>query len=176
MSDLKGRKMVVLLAEMHEESEFWYPAIRLKEAGAEVIIAGKEAKTEYAGKSGLKAKSDVAYKDVSASGVDGVVIPGGFGPDFMRRSQECISLVREICNQGKLVAFICHAGWVPISAGIVKGKKVTSFPTLRDDLVNAGAKWEDSELVRDGNLISSRNPGDLPAFMKGILNYLAAER
>ena len=171
MSELKGKKIVVLLAEMHDEREFWYPVIRLREAGAEVIIAGKEASAEYKGKDGMKARSDAAFADVRAGSVDGVIIPGGFGPDFMRRSQPCIDLVRDVAGQDKLVAFICHAGWVPISAGIVKGRKVTSYPTLRDDFTNAGAPWEDSELVRDGNLTSRRHPDDLPAFLNGILAY-----
>ena len=171
MTSLKGKKIVVLLAKMHDEREFWYPVYRLKEAGATVIIAGEEAGKQYKGKEGLIAESEKAWSDIKASELDGIVIPGGFGPDFMRRSKACIQLVRETHEQGKLVAFICHAPWVPISAGILKGKRATSFPSIKDDVINAGAEWEDKSMVQDGNLISSRNPDDLPDFMKGILAY-----
>ena len=173
MAELNGKKIAVLLAKMHDEREFWYPVIRLKEAGAEVIVAGEEAGKTYKGKSGLEATSDKAWSELRASDLDGVVIPGGFGPDFMRRSKECLKLVKDVFDQDKLVAFICHAPWVPISAGILKGRKATSFPSVKDDVINAGCHWEDKSMVRDGNLISSRNPDDLPDFMKGILRYFS---
>ena len=171
MSELKGKKIAVLLANMYDEREFWYPAIRLREAGAEVVVAGEEAGKEYKSKVGFPSKSEAAWGDLDPAKLDGVVIPGGFGPDFMRRSPACLKLVRQLFEQGKLVAFICHAGWVPVSAGILKGKKVTSFFSIKDDLVNAGAEWLDQSLVRDGNLVSSRNPDDLPDFMRGILDF-----
>lgn len=171
MSQLDDKKIAVLLAQMHDEREFWYPVYRLKEAGARVIIAGEEAGKRYKGKDGLEAEAEVSWNDVDAATLDGLVIPGGFGPDFMRRSKECIQLVKDVYEQGKLVAFICHAPWVPISAGILKGKTATSFPSVKDDVVNAGCRWEDKSMVRDGNLISSRNPDDLPDFMKGVLAF-----
>lgn len=171
MSQLDGKTIVVLLAKMHDEREFWYPVIRLKEAGATVLVAGEEAGKQYLGKSGLEAKSEVSWSDIRASDIDGIVIPGGFGPDFMRRSSACIQLVKEVSGQGKLVAFICHAAWVPISAGILKGRTATSYPSIKDDVVNAGCRWEDKSMVHDGNFVSSRNPEDLPDFMKGILAF-----
>lgn len=172
MSQLKGKTIAVFIEQQYNEQEFWYPKIRLAEAGATVIVAGPVANREYHSKAGLAAKSDAAFGELKAAELDGVVIPGGFAPDYMRRSKECLALVRALHEQGKLVAFICHAGWVPISAGILKGKKATSYASIKDDMVNAGALWEDSSLVRDGNLISSRNPQDLPDFMRGIIAFL----
>ena len=172
MNELKGKKVVVLVEQIYQEQEFWYPKIRLQEAGAAVMTAGTEAKKEYHSKVGLPAKSDLAFADLKAADFDAVVIPGGFAPDFMRRSADCVKFVREMAEQGKLVAFICHAGWVPISAGILKGKKVTSFSSIKDDMRNAGADWQDAAVVRDGNLISSRSPDDLPDFMRAIIDYL----
>ena len=171
MSALNGKKFAVFLASMHDEKEFIYPLYRLKEAGASVVVAAEEAGKEYTSKSGMKEKSEKAWSALKASDLDGIVIPGGFGPDYMRRSKDCLRLVKEVFEAGKLVAFICHAGWVPISAGILKGKKVTSFPSIKDDLINAGCQWEDRSMVRDGNPISSRDPEDLPDFMQGILEY-----
>lgn len=172
MDNMENKKIAVLLAKMHEETEFWYPAIRLREAGVKVVIVGIEAKTVYEGKHGLPAKSEVSFKDVSASDFDGVVIPGGFGPDSLRQSKDCLKFVKDLDEQKKLVAFICHAGWVPISAGIVKGRKATSVAAIKDDMLNAGCKWEDSALVVDRNMVTSRTPDDLPDFMKGVIKWL----
>jgi len=118
--------------------------------------------------------AELAADQVKPADFDAVVIPGGFAPDYMRRQPAMIAFVREMHEKGKLVAFICHAGWVPISAGILKGRRATSFYAIRDDMVNAGAKWEDAEVVVDGNLISSRNPNDLPAFCRAIIGKLAS--
>ena len=172
MSHLTGKTIAVLLEQQYNEQEFWYPKTRLLEAGATVITAGPVANKEYLSKVGLPAKADAAFGELKADTLHGVIIPGGFAPDYMRRSKECLALVRTLHEQGKLVAFICHAGWVPISAGILKGRKVTSYPSIRDDMVNAGALWEDSAMVRDGNLISSRTPLDLPDFMRGVIEFL----
>lgn len=169
--ELQNKKFAVLLAEEHDTREFWYPFYRLREAGAEVVIAGKEAGKEYPSKNKLMVKADVSWADVDAKDIDGIIIPGGFGPDYMRRSPECVNLVRAADKEGKLIAFICHAGWLPASADILRGRRATSFPSIKDDLVNAGCEWQDSEIVLDGNLISSRRPDDLPAFMRGIIEY-----
>lgn len=174
MSELTGKTFAVLLAPMHDEREFWYPVYRLKEAGARVIISGEEAGKQYKSKVGLEATSEKAWSELKASEFDGVVIPGGFGPDYIRRSKDCLQFVKDVHEQKKLVAFICHAPWVPISAGILKGRKATSYPSLKDDVINAGCQWEDKSMVRDGNLISSRNPDDLPDFMKGVLEFFAS--
>ena len=172
MKMLENTKIAVLLAKMHDEREFWYPVIRLKEAGAKVVVVAGEAGKKYKGKEGMAAVSDKAFGEVKAADFDGVVIPGGYGPDHLRRDKDCLKLVRDLNDQGKMVAYICHAGWVPISAGIVKGKKATSVKAIRDDMVNAGVKWEDSALVVDGNMITSRDPDDLPEFMKGVITFL----
>ena len=175
MSHLNGKTIAVLLAQMHDEREFWYPVYRLKEAGARVIIAGEEAGKRYKSKDGLEVEAEAPWGALKAADFDGVVIPGGYGPDFMRRSPKCLQFVKDIFDQDKLVAFICHAPWVPISAGILKGRTATSFPSIKDDVINAGCRWEDKSMVRDGNLVSSRSPDDLPDFMKGVLAYFTEE-
>ena len=157
---------------MHEESEFWYSVRCLKEAGATVVIAAEEACKEYKGKHGLPAKSDKAFAQLKTSDYDGVIIPGGLGPEYLRQSRACLRLVREMHELGRMVAFICRAGWVPLSCGILRGKRATSVYHIRDDMKSAGCKWEDSSLVVDGNLISSRDPDDLPDFMAGVIRYL----
>ncbi len=172
MSELKGKKIVVLIEEIYNEHEYWYPKIRLQEAGAEVVTAGTEAGKTYHSKVGVPAKADVAFSQVKADDFDGVVIPGGFAPDFMRRSPDCLKLINTLHDQGKMVAFICHAGWAAISAGIVRGKKATSYSSIKDDMVNAGALWQDAAVVQDGNLISSRTPADLPDFLRAVIAHL----
>ena len=173
MKELTGRKFVVLVEDLYNEHEFWYPKYRLLEAGAAVVVAGTEAGKEYHSKIGLGAKCDVAFSDLSVDEFDGVVIPGGFAPDYMRRSEACRKFVKAMDDQGKLVAFICHAGWVPISAGIVKGRHATSVASIKDDMVNAGAKWQDSPVVVDRNMITSRQPDDLPEFMRAVIAFFA---
>ena len=132
----------------------------------------QKAAETYKSKHGQPVTADLAADQAKAADFDAVIIPGGFAPDYMRRTPAMVAFVREMHGQGKLVAYVCHAGWVAISAGIVKGKHATSFFSIRDDMVNAGAIWEDSEVVVDGNLISSRNPGDLPAFCRAIIAKL----
>ena len=156
---------------LYEDLELWYPKIRLEEEGARTVVAGTGERT-YQGKRGYPLTVDTSVDQVEAKDFDGLVIPGGYAPDIMRRSQRLLQLTREIYEAGKPVAFICHAGWVPISAGIVKGKRGTSVGAIRDDLVNAGMIWEDSPVVVDGNLISSRTPADLPAFMRELIRAL----
>jgi protease I len=168
---LKGKKVAVLAEEIYQEMELWVPYYRLKEEGADVKIVAPEKKT-YKSKLGYPVNADVAAADVSAKDFDGIVIPGGYAPDMMRRYPAILKLVKDCFDQGKPVAAICHAGWVPASAGILKGKQATCFMSIKDDLINAGAKYVDQEVVVDGNLITSRTPADLPAFCRELVKAL----
>jgi len=171
--ELIGKRIAVLAADVYEDNELWYPRIRLTEAGAEVRVVGARNGDTYKSKHGQPVTAEIGADQARAADFDGVVVPGGFAPDYMRRQPPMIAFVRDMFNQGKLVAFICHAGWVAISAGILNGRRATSFYSIRDDMVNAGARWEDAEVVVDGNLISSRNPNDLPAFCRAIIEKLS---
>ncbi len=168
---LHGKTVLFFAGPLYEDLELWYPKIRLEEEGARAVVAGTGEKT-YQGKRGYPLTVDTNVDDISAEDFDGLVIPGGYAPDIMRRSTKLLQLTQEISEAGKPVAFICHAGWVPISAGIVRGKRGTSVGAIKDDLVNAGMLWEDSPVVVDGNLISSRTPADLPQFCKAIIAAL----
>ena len=170
--ELQGKKIAIFVEEMFEDLEFFYPKIRLTEAGADVTVVGT-SKHNYEGKHGLTVEEDVSIGDVTADEFDAVVIPGGYSPDHMRREEKMVEFVRTMDEQKKVIAAICHAGWLPASAGIVRGRTMTSFFSIRDDLKNAGAEWVDREVVRDGNLITSRNPGDLPAFCRTIIEALS---
>lgn len=170
--ELEGKRIAVLAEDMYEDLELWYPLIRMKEAGADVEVVGMPGVEAYESKHGYAVKVDVAVDEVSSVDFDAVVVPGGYAPDRMRRHEPLLDFVRGVFDEGGVVAFICHAGWVPISAGIVDGKRVTSFFAIKDDLINAGAKWVDEEVVQDGNLISSRTPVDLPAFCRTIIAAL----
>ena len=145
----------------------------MQEAGAEVVVAGPEQGKVYAGKHSYPCRADTSYHSLNASDFDGLSIPGGFAPDKLRRDPKVLELTREIHEAGKLMAHVCHAGWIPISAGIMKGFRCTSTPGIKDDLINAGAIWVDEPLVIDRNQVSSRRPDDLPDFCKGILEVLA---
>jgi protease I len=168
---LKGKRVAVLVENMYEDLELWYPYYRLLEAGAEVRIVGPEAKV-YESKHGYPARADVRASEVSAEEFDAVVVPGGYAPDLLRRHQAVLDLVRGIWERGGVVAAICHAAWVPISAGIMKGRRATCVSAIKDDLINAGATYLDQEVVVDGNFISSRSPRDLPAFLPAIIAAL----
>ncbi len=172
---LDGKIVLFFAGPLYEDLELWYPKIRLEEEGARTVVAGTGEKT-YQGKKGYPITVDTSVDEIRAADFDGLVIPGGYAPDIMRRSQKLLQLTREIFQAGKPVAFICHAGWVPISAGIVKGRRGTSVGAIKDDLVNAGLLWEDSAVVVDGNLISSRTPGDLPQFCKALIAALEKSR
>jgi len=172
---LNGKTVLFFAGPLYEDLELWYPKIRLEEEGARTVVAGTGAKT-YQGKRGYPLTVDTSVDELTSDRFDGLVIPGGYAPDIMRRSQKLLQLTREIYQAGKPVAFICHAGWVPISAGIVKGKRGTSVGAIKDDLVNAGLIWGDSPVVVDGNLISSRTPADLPVFCKAIIAALEKSR
>ncbi|MDZ7789476.1 MAG: type 1 glutamine amidotransferase domain-containing protein [Xanthomonadales bacterium] len=166
-----NKHIAVLAEDGYQELELHYPRLRLIEAGARVSVLGAGQDEYHSGK-GYAVKADADASDVKADDFDAVVIPGGMAPDKMRRHQAMVDLVRALHEAGKPVAWICHAGWVPVSADILRGRRVTSFPSIRDDMVNAGAQWVDEEVVVDGNLISSRVPDDLPAFCKAILAAL----
>jgi protease I len=168
---LKGKKVAVLAEEMYQEMELWVPYYRLKEEGADVKVVAPEKKT-YKSKLGYPVTADVAASEVSAKDFDGVVIPGGYAPDMMRRHKAMLDLVKGCFEQGKPVAAICHAGWMLCSAGVLKGKTATCFHSIKDDVVNAGARYVDEEVVVDGNLITSRFPADLPAFCREIVKAL----
>ena len=171
---LAGKHVLFFAGPLYEDLELWYPKIRLEEEGARTTVAGTGEKT-YQGKRGYPLTVDTDVNQIDAAAFDGLVIPGGYAPDIMRRSPRLLDITREIFEAGKPVAFICHAGWVPISAGIVDGKRGTSVGAIKDDLVNAGMVWEDSPVVVDGNLISSRTPKDLPQFMGALLAALRGE-
>lgn len=168
---MTNKTILLFTGPLYEDLELWYPKIRLDEAGAKTVIAGLTMDQVH-GKHGYPCTPDVTVDDLNAGDFDGLVIPGGFAPDKLRRSAKVLSLTREIFEAGKLVAFICHAGWVPISARIVTGKRGTSVNAIKDDLINAGMLWEDRSVVVDGNMITSRNPGDLPDFMRAVIEWL----
>ena len=173
MTSLQGTTVLFFAAPLYEDLELWYPKIRLEEEGVRTVVAGLGGRS-YQGKRGYPVTPDARVEDVDAATFDGLVIPGGYAPDILRRSRHVLDLTRRIYQAGKPVAFICHAGWVPISAGIVRGRRGTSVGAIKDDLVNAGLVWEDSAVVVDGNLISSRTPADLPQFCKAIIGALLA--
>jgi protease I len=166
------RRVAVLLEDNYQVLEVWYPYLRLREEGIETVMVGPGRKKEYGSKEGYLATEELSLQKVRVSDFDGVIIPGGYAPDILRRYEEVNSFVRELYKQGKLVAAICHGGWVLVSAGILKGKKATSFYAIKDDLVNAGAQFLDKEVVVDNNLITSRNPYDLPYFCSEIIKFL----
>jgi len=168
---LEGKSVLFFAAPLYEDLELWYPKIRLEEEGVRTVVAGLGERT-YQGKRGYPVTVDANVDQVAAPDFDGLVIPGGYAPDILRRSPRVLQLVREIHQADKPLAFICHAGWVPISAGILRGKRGTSVGAIKDDLVNAGLVWEDSPVVVDGNLISSRTPADLPQFCRAIIAAL----
>ena len=165
-------RVLVLAADLFEDIELLYPVHRLAEAGVGVTIAGVSADAVTGKKGHGPVPVDTTVDRVSAGDFDALVIPGGFAPDKLRRSTAVLDLVREFHDAGKPVAFICHAGWVPISAGILKGRRATSVDAIRDDMVNAGVDWVDEPTVVDGNLISARTPADLGPWMKAILAAL----
>lgn len=173
---LKGTRIAVLIENTYQDLEFWYPTLRLRAAGAEVQVVGEAAGKSYTGSHGYPAQAEVGAKDIRAQDFDGVVVPGGYAPDKMRRNPAMVDLVRRLNSEGKLVAAICHAGWMLAEADIVRGRRATSVANIRTDLINAGANWEDAEVVVDRNLVTSRTPADLPAFGEAIVEALVAQK
>ncbi len=169
---LRGKKVAILAENLYQEMELWVPYYRMKEEGADVKVVGTGTASTYTSKHGYPVTVDATADQVKAADFDAVIIPGGYAPDLMRRSEAMVRLVKEAFHQGKVVAAICHAGWMLCSSGIVKGKTATCFSSIKDDLINAGAHYVDQEVVVDGNLITSRQPADLPAFCREIVKAL----
>lgn len=175
--ELAGKRILIQVADTYEDLELWYPRLRMEEAGARVVVAGIDPmRRDYKGKNGYPCTADAALKDMRAEDFDALIIPGGFAPDIIRRDRQALELTRAFHESGKPVAFICHAGWVPISARIVRGRRVTGCIALKDDFENAGAIWEDASVVVDGNLVSSRRPADLPDFCAAIIDLMAGAK
>jgi protease I len=172
---LKNMRIAMLVEQQYQEMEIWYPLYRLREAGAKVVTVGPVAGAVYPSKVGYPCKAEMSWDEAKAADFDGVIAPGGFAPDFIRRHANAINFVKDFEKQGKLVAAICHGPWVLCSADVLRGKKATSFFAIKDDVVNAGAIWEDSEVVRDGNLVTSRKPDDLPAFAVACIEVLKGQ-
>lgn len=170
---LANKKVVLLVEELYNEFEVWIPYYRLIEEGAEVTIVGSGTSAEYKGKFGIPIMTDKDADAVSMADYDAVIIPGGYAPDKMRIHPAMVDLVKQAMETNKVVASICHGGWMLCSADVLKGRRVTSYIAIRDDMVNAGALWEDSEMVKDGNLITSRKPDDLPAFCRTIVETMS---
>jgi len=173
---LAGKRVAVLAENMYEDLELWYPAIRLREAGAEVTIVAPTAGATYKSKHGLEVKADLSSDSTKVDKFDAVVIPGGFAPDYMRRTESMVRFVKDANDQGKVVAAICHAGSMLVSAKVLKGKQVTCYKSIKDDVINAGGKYVDKAVVRDGDLITSRVPDDLPAFCSAIIDALSEKK
>ena len=166
---MNPKTIAILVEDMYQVLEVWYPVLRLKEAGIETKLIGTGSKSSYGSKEGYPAKVDASIEDVRAKDFDGVIIPGGFAPDILRRYEKVVAFVRRIHDDGKVVAAICHGGWLLVSADIARGRKATCFFAIKDDLKAAGADYVDEEVVVDGNLITSRKPEDLPAFVREII-------
>ena len=171
--ELSGKRIALLAEDHYQELELWYPLLRLQEAAAQVTVVGQATGKIHTSKLGYPVTADIAASEVSCQDYDAVVIPGGYAPDLMRRNPAMVGLVRDAYHKGKIVAAICHAGWMLVSADIVRGKRLTSFISIKDDMVNAGANWVDEPVVRDGKLITSRVPLDLPFFCKEIISTLS---
>lgn len=170
---LADLRFLMFVGDVYEDLELWYPKLRLAEAGAQVTVAGEQAEKVYTGKNGYPCRSDTAIELMEAEDFHGVVIPGGFMPDKLRRNEKVKQLVREFAKSEKLVAAICHGGWIPISAGVYRGVRVTGSPGIKDDLENAGAIWEDAPVVVDRHFVSSRKPDDLPEFCRAIIEVMS---
>jgi protease I len=171
---LSGKKIVILCGPDYEDMELHYPRYRLMEEGADVVVAGI-GPTDYKGKKGYPITVDAQIGDLNAKDFDAVVVPGGYAPDHMRRSEDLLRFVRAMDDQGKAVAAICHAPWVTISAGMMKGRRATCVPAIKDDVINAGADYVDQPVVVDGNLVTSRRPDDLPQFLPALIDLIASQ-
>jgi protease I len=175
MGTLRGKSFLTIVDDLYEDLELWYPKYRFEEEGATVVIAGLEKKT-YAGKNGYPCAAEARIAEVAARDFDGFLIPGGFMPDKLRRDSTVLQLTRDFDAAQKLIGMICHAGWIPISAKILRGRRVTSTPGIRDDLENAGAVWVDAPVVVDSHFVSARRPPDLPAYGAALIAWCHAKR
>ena len=172
MKSLQGRHIAIFAEQLYEDLELWYPKLRLSEEGAEITVIGTGAET-YPSKHGYPVKADASIEHVHVDGFDALVIPGGYAPDHMRRHAKMIEFVKKANDQDKVIAAICHGGWLLASAGIIHGRRVTGFFSIQDDLKNAGAVYVDAPVVRDGNLVTSRIPADLPFFCSAIIEAIS---
>jgi protease I len=170
---LTGKRVGILVEQQYEDLELWYPYYRLHEAGCIVSLVGPDEGKVYPSKHGYPAKAEVAAKDVASSDFDGLIIPGGFCPDYIRRCEAMLRLVRDMHRVEKPIAAICHGPWVLCSTTALKGRQATGFFAIKDDVVNAGAEWIDAEVVVDGHVITSRRPADLPAFVVAVMKAMA---
>jgi len=168
--------VAILVEDFYQVLEVWYPYLRLKEEGIPVVIVGSGSKDIYPSKEGYPIKVDISIDRVSSSDFSGVIIPGGWAPDFLRRHEGIVQFVRQLFEEKKVVAAICHGGWLLVSAKILQGKKATSFFAIKDDLIAAGAKYLDSETVVDGHLVTARKPEDLPRFTKTIIQLIKQQK
>lgn len=166
------KKILLFIAEEYEDLELLYPRYRMMEEGFHVSVAGAKEKETYKGKKGYPWKSDLSFDSVNVRDFDALIIPGGYAPDKLRKIPKVLEIIRQFNEEKKLIAFICHAGWLPVSAKIIKGIKCTSYIAIKDDMVNAGANWVDEAVVVDHHFISSRDPEDLPKFCPAIIQYL----
>jgi protease I len=173
---LAGQSVLIFTGDIYEDLELWYPKLRLEEAGANTVLAGPEAKVRYDGKNGYPCVSDAAIADMVEADFDALVVPGGFMPDKLRRDPQVLNLVRQFHASEKPIAAICHGGWIPISAGVYRGIRVTGSPGIKDDLINAGGVYEDASVVVDRNHISSRRPDDLPDFCRELIRLMTKSK
>lgn len=172
---MKGSTILIFVENQYEDLELQYPKYRLIEAGAKVVVAGPKEEM-YKGKNGYPQKADISFDRINPMDFQGLVIPGGYAPDHLRTNPKALEIVKQFHNSQKLIAFICHAGWIPISAGVIKGVKCTSYKAIKDDMINAGADWVDEKVVVDKHFISSRFPDDLPFFCPAIINFLQSAK
>lgn len=170
---MAAKRVAIMVDQMYQVLEVWYPYYRLKEAGMDVDFVAAEAKKEYPSKEGYLCISNISVSQANADDYDCMIVPGGFAPDFMRRDADVIKFANDMVNANRIIAAICHGGWLLCSTDVYKGKKATCFMAIKDDIKNAGAEYTDDECVVDGNLITSRKPDDLPAFCTAILKALA---
>ncbi|MCK5215982.1 MAG: type 1 glutamine amidotransferase [Candidatus Omnitrophica bacterium] len=166
------RRVAILVEDQYQVLEVWYPLLRLKEAGLSVTVVGTGTKDVYPSKEGYPVKVDLSIAEAKASDFDGVIIPGGWAPDFLRRYPPVVDFVKKLYEEKKAVAAICHGGWLLVSADIARGNKVTCFYAIKDDLIASGGEYIDEEVVVDKNLITSRKPDDLPRFVEEIIKYI----
>ncbi len=174
MMPLAGKRVAVLAEANYEDLELWYPLLRMREAGAETFVVGTGSSTTYASKHGYPVTADAEADTVSANQFDAILIPGGWAPDRLRRFTSVLRLVKEANEQGRVLGAICHAASVLISAQVLRGRTITCVKAIKDDVINAGANYVDKEVVRDGNLVTSRTPDDLPAFCAELVDAIAS--